>query len=135
MTTPIIPDFILSLFQNEVNKIVQSEIKRLCEMYSLNFEEVKGKMGLVELNTTEFPEIRIMKKSEKIAPKDERCIARMLHELEVKQCSRKQKEDGLCGKHFALKANNKLKYGTIKDPLPDELRPEVLNEKKITKIY
>lgn len=136
MTTPILPEFVLRLFQNEVTKIVHAEVKRVCELYELNYEEVIQKLGHVELETTEHPGFRIMKKKEKVAPKEVRCIARMLHDLEVKQCTRRHCEDSnLCTRHHNMRANNRLKYGTMNDPLPDELRPEVLNEKKKSTIY
>jgi hypothetical protein len=135
MTTPIIPEFILKLFQEQVSDIVQKEIKKVCELYKLDFDEVILKLGHVEINTTETPGFRIMKKRETFAPKEVRCTARMLHDLEIKQCSRHKTKTGLCTKHDEMFKNNRLKYGTINDPLPDELRPEVLNEKKKTKSY
>lgn len=130
MTTPIIPDFILKLFQGEVDKIVQKEIQKVCELYHLNYEEVKTKLGHVELKTTETNGFRIMKKNETFAPSEIRCMARMLHDLEIKQCSKRRSVGAYCKKH--AKHN---KYGNINDPIPDELRPEVLNEKKKSKIY
>jgi DUF438 domain-containing protein len=136
MTTPILPEFVLHLFQHEVTKIVNAEVKKVCELYELNYEEVIGKLGQVELETTDHPGFRIMKKNEKIAPKDVRCIARMLHDLEVKQCTRKHCEgSNLCKRHHNMRKDNRLKYGTINDPIPDELRSEVLNEKKKNTIY
>ena len=136
MTTPILPEFVLRLFQNEVSKIVHVEIKKVCELYKLDYEEVLGKLGQVELETTDHPGFRIMKKNEKVAPKEVRCIARMLHDLEVKQCTRKHCEgSSLCKRHHSMHKDNRLKYGTVNDPLPDELRPEVLNEKKKNTIY
>lgn len=136
MTTPILPEFVLKLFQDEVNKIVQKEIKRLCDLYKIDYQEAKSKMGVIELKTTEHPGFRILKKKEKIVDKDCRCLARMLHDLEVKQCSRQtSNQSKLCGIHANMKNKGRLKYGLVTDPLPDELRPEVLNEKKLTKIY
>lgn len=136
MTTPILPEFVLQLFQCEVTKVVHAEIKRVCELYNLDFEEVAQRLGHVELQTTEHPGFRIMKKNEKIAPKEVRCVARMLHDLEVKQCTRARCEGSeLCRRHSNMRSGNRLKYGTINDPLPDELRPEVLNEKKKNTIY
>lgn len=135
MTTPILPEFILKLFQNEVNGIVQKEIQKVCDLYKLDYDEVIKKLGHVEINTTDTPGFRIMKKRETFAPKDERCIARMLHDLEIKQCSKHKKDSEFCGRHFNMHKNNKLKYGTINDPIPNELRPEVLNEKKKHNIF
>jgi hypothetical protein len=132
MTAPILPSFILELFTNEVQKIVHKEIAKVCELYDLNIDEVEAKLGRVELHCTETPGFRIMKKRESIAPKEVRCIARMVHDLDVKQCSKKRGSNScFCGKHN--KSN--LKYGTINDPLPDELRPEVMSQKKLNKIY
>ena len=132
MTAPILPSFVLQLFENEVKKIVEREVKKVCELYELNFTEVREKLGLIQVETTDVPGFRIMKKKERFAPPEERCIARMLHDLEIKQCSNHKKKDDLCGLHLSM---GKLKYGTILDPIPDELRPEVLNEKGHTKIY
>lgn len=136
MTTPILPEFVLKLFQDEVNKIVQKQVKRLCVEYEIDYDEALQKLGTLELKTTKHPGFRLLKKNEKITEKDQRCLARMLHDLEVKQCSR-QKGEGceLCGMHAKMKSKGRLKYGTVNDPLPDELRPEVLNEKKLSKIY
>ena len=132
MTTPILPEFILNLFQIEVQSIVEKELKRMCKLYDIDFEEARKKLGYVDMNVTETPGFRLMKKREKFAPMENRCQARMLHDLEIKQCSRHKCEDSeLCKKHL----NMKLKYGLINDPIPDELRPEVLNEKKKNNIY
>lgn len=135
MTTPIIPEFVLQLFEKEINKIVQSEIKRVCDHYTLNFEEVTTKLGRVSITSTETPGFRLMKKKEKFAPDDQRCCVRMLHDLEVKQCSRSRSQGDMCTLHYNMRKNNRLRYGTIHDPLPDELRPEVLNEKRKKSIY
>lgn len=136
MTTPILPEFILKLFQNEVNNIVQTEIKKVCELYQLNFDEVIQKLGHIEIKTTEHPGFQIIKKKKNIVSKEKRCLARLLCDLEIKQCSKPKIEDcDFCGLHMRLNEENKLKYGKINDPLPDELRPEILNEKKLNKIY
>ena len=137
MTTPVLPEFILKLFQNEINKIVKGEIVKVCKIYELDYEEVKTKLKHVELDMTDTPGFRLFKKHETFAPKHERCQARLLHSLEIKQCSRscKHGDDKLCKKHLQMKENKKLKYGLITDDLPDELRPEVLNEKQIRNIY
>lgn len=136
MTTPILPEFILTLFKNEVQTIVHKEVKKLCDIYNINYEEAKEKLGYVEFDVTETPGFRLMKKHETFAPNEERCQARMLHDLEIKQCSRHKLAEGkLCKKHANMQKNNKLKFGLMDDPLPDELRPEVLNEKKKRTIY
>jgi hypothetical protein len=135
MTTPIIPEFVLKLFENEINKIVQGEIKRVCNHYALSYEDVTKKLGRVSITSTETPGFRLMKKNEKFAPDEQRCCARMLHDLEVKQCSRSKTQADMCTMHNNMRKNNRLRYGTIHDPLPDELRPEVLNEKRKKSIY
>ena len=135
MTSPIIPEFILGLFQTEINNIVKSEIKKVCTLYNLDYDEVITKLKRTEIKTTENAEFYVIKKRNKVADETVRCKARMLRDLEIKQCSYKQCHNNLCGKHNTMHKNNKLKYGLIDDPIPDELRPEVLNEKKKTTIY
>ena len=136
MTTPILPEFVLGLFRDEMQSIVEKEVKRLCDIYGIDFQDAKVKLGYIDLQVTDTPGFRLMKKQEKFAPNEERCQARMLHDLEVKQCSRhKLKDSILCKRHANMQKNNKLKYGIISDPIPDELRPEVLSEKKKKSIY
>lgn len=136
MTSHILPEFILKLFQNEINNIVNGEIKKVCDLYDLDIDEVTQKLGHVKLDMTKTPGFRLIKKNEKFAETEFRCCARMLHDLEVKQCSRPiLGGQNLCTIHHNIKLKGKLKYGLITDPIPDELRPEVLAEKNKTKIY
>jgi hypothetical protein len=123
MTTPILPDFILKLFQNEINTVVHSEIAKICKLYDLDLDEVTEKLGHVKLDVTATPGFRIRKNNnQNIPPKELRCCARMVHDLEVKQCSRnKYGKLTMCRGHDKMKRENKLKYGSIHDPLPDEL--------------
>ena len=136
MTSPILPEFILKLFQNEINTIVKGEITKVCKLYDLDIDEVAERLGHVQIDMTTTPGFRLIRKNESFANKEERCNARMLHDLEVKQCSRPLSCGGqLCKIHNNMRKRNKLKYGLITDPLPDEMRPEVLAEKKKHKIY
>jgi hypothetical protein len=136
MTAPILPEFILKLFQNEINTVVQTEIAKVCKLYDLDLDEVTEKLGNVKLDMTKTPGFRLLHKHETFAPKELRCCARMLHDLEVKQCSRHKFENlTMCRTHYEMKMKNKLKYGSIHDPIPDELRPAVLAEMKKNKIY
>jgi hypothetical protein len=136
MTSPILPEFILKLFQNEINNIVQGEIKKVCDLYDLDIDEVTKKLGHVKLDMTKTPGFRLIKKQEKFAETEIRCCARMLHDLEVKQCSRPNLGgQNLCKIHYKMKLKGNLKYGLFTDPIPDELRPEILAEKNKTKIY
>lgn len=136
MTTPILPEFVLRLFQEEIDKVVKEELQKVCVVYKLDYEDVCKKIGRVELEPTKQPGFRIIKKNETFAPKEVRCAARMLHDLEVKQCSKKRCDcSTLCARHLNMQRNDRLKYGTIDDPLPDELRPEILDEKRKSKIY
>ncbi len=130
MTAPILPEVVLRLFQDEVTKIVACEIKKVCELYKLDYEEVSARINL-QVTTTDVPGFKIVKVQKHPKLTDEnRCLARIFKDLEVTQCSRRRTCGELCKKH-----SKNMKFGTINDPVPDELRPEVLNEKKKTTIY
>ena len=123
MTNPILPEFILQLFQDEIDKIVESKLKQVCELYELDFDEVAEKVGHVRIDMTKTPGFKIIKKYEHI-PTEDRCIARMFTESEIIQCSKKHKDGELCARHSKMRLENTLKYGTINDPLTDELQHE-----------
>lgn len=148
MTSPIVPDFILKLFEKEVSKINLIIVEKICELYKLDIDDVKTKIKK-ELNinfdviSDEIEEIKIVKKHK---PKQEvsennntdLCIARIFlsSQLKVKQCSR-HKLDGqeFCTLHHKLNQENKLKYGTIKEKKPDEISTEKLKRKVKRNIY
>jgi len=136
MTTPIIPDFILKLFQNEINKININLLINFCKLFKVDLEDAKDKLKNelnISLDIDKNEKIKIVKKH-KEAPKEERCCARVYRqkELEVGQCPRKH-ADGcgdFCKRHKKMNDEGRLKYGTISQAIPQELSATVLNKKK-----
>jgi len=133
MTTPIVPDFILELFKNEIKKINLDLLEEICKTYDINIEDAKNKLKdslniNFELNKNE--KIKIVNKQKEL-PTVERCVARLFRkkELEIVQCSRRKKNCEFCKKHEKMYDEDRLKYGTINDDVPEEL-----SEKKLIKI-
>lgn len=130
MTTPMIPEFILTLYENEVRAIVKKVNVAISKEYNLNVIDlnnlVEEKVGLkLAIIPEEFENIKIVKKKCKNIDPEIRCIARIKKDGLFCQCSAKFKEDKICGKHL----KSKMIYGTINDPLPEE------KFKRKTKIY
>ena len=132
MTSPIIPDYILDLFRGEVAKVNITFLKRLCEMYKIDFEEAKQKLAKdlkIPFEITTNEKIVIIKKQKEQDP-ELRCIARLFKkkDLEVMQCTRKKKGGELCGIHQKMFDNDKLKYGLITEEVPEELSERILSK-------
>jgi hypothetical protein len=132
MTTPIIPDFIFQLFENEVQEIVFKVLKNICKEYDLDYEEVK-KFATIKLYT-KLNNIHISKKIDPKHPDDIKCQARMIREMGIKQCCRKKSEGDFCKIHHKCEVNNTLKYGRITDPISKEMQ-DIINKKHKNKIY
>ena len=81
MTTPMIPDYIITLYENEIRKVVRSVLTVVSEDYNLNLKELEAKASNIirlELIPEEFENISITKKKGNIKIDDaNRCIARM----------------------------------------------------------
>lgn len=121
MTTPMIPSFILTLFENEIRAIVLKSNLAISEQYNLNISELNAlteeKVGLIlKIIPEEFENVTIKKtKPRKIIDPYERCIARLKVDGKFCQCTfRFCNDKNLCGKHIKMN----LKFGTINDPLP-----------------
>lgn len=138
MTTPLIPDFVLSLFQNEIIRINSDLLKKTCDIYNIDFEDAKNKLKK-ELHITfqikQNEKIAIVKK-QKIVEPAERCIARVFRkkDIEVLQCTRRKKDCDFCKRHETMFNEKRLKYGTIHEEIPHEISPTVLNKIKKNKI-
>lgn len=123
MTTPMIPDYILRLYENEIRAIVKKTNLAISEKYNLNVEDLntltEEKIGLkLEIIPEEVEVVKITRiKNRKICEPIERCIARVKSNGIFCQCKFRFKDDKLCNKHGKC-AN--LKFGTIQDPLPEE---------------
>jgi hypothetical protein len=133
MTTPIVPDFILELFKNEIKKINLGLLEEMCKTYNIDIEEAKTKLKdslNINFDLNKNEKIKIVNKQKEL-PSEERCIARLFRkkDMEVFQCSRRKKECDFCKKHEKMYDEDRLKYGTINDDIP-----EALSEKKLIKI-
>ena len=131
MTTPIIPEFIVELFANEIYKINLRIVDIICSKYNLNVDDVKQTLEK-DLNisfTINTDNIKLIKKNKygSNTTKENRCEGRVYHkdDNEYVQCSRKRYENtSYCKTH-----NYKQPYGSINHPEPE------LKEKKKQTIY
>lgn len=133
MTAPIVPDFILELFKNEIKKINLGLLEEICKTYDIDINEAKTKLQdslNINFDLNKNEKIKIVNKQKEL-PSEERCIARLFRkkDMEVFQCSRRKKECDFCKKHEKMNDEDRLKYGTINDDVP-----EALSEKKLIKI-
>ena len=139
MTTPIVPDFILLLFQNEINNITTKVLEKVCTLYKLDIEEVKKRLkeeAKVDLAITRNEKIKVVKTQAELAPV-ERCIARVFNrqELCLMQCTRRHGKDyPCCKKHQSMMDKGNLKHGTINEQIPTSF-VERMAKMKITKVY
>lgn len=135
MTTPLIPDFIVSLYQNEVNAIVKRVLKQVVKKYQLPEDEV---LGLAFQKLQIIPEteekIRIIKsKPRKLLESNERCMARVkATDGTYSQCKFRFKdaECKFCKRHQTKPS----KYGSINDN-QDDLFEQPTMVRRIRKIY
>lgn len=133
MTSPILPDVILKLFQLEINSIVEIAVKKLCDEYDIDFEEAKQK---TKINLeVKLDNLHISKKIDPKHPVEIRCQARMCRSHGIQQCSRRKKMDDFCLIHHKSLHNGTLKYGKMTDPIPIELQDNILKHKKKKNIY
>lgn len=126
MTTPLVPDFIAELFAKEVARIQEDVLRRVCDIYGLDLEEVKEDIGM---QPACFGPSRLKVVEKKKAEYGEglgdkhRCVARVFdaQSKTVHRCKRgKQQGCKFCKVHRDMfnKGGGALPMGTIKDPLP-----------------
>jgi hypothetical protein len=160
MTSPIIPDFILKLFEQEVTKVNLSVVEVLCNHFSIDINEAKA---VVEKNCglrfnvigESIEHIKIVKstkpkkvsetKQDKACDSDVKqnianncCDARIFlaNDLVVRQCSRsKLVGSNFCKMHQQKVESGKLKYGTIHEDKPEEISTPKLRSKIKRNIY
>ncbi len=145
MTCPLIPDFVLKMFEKEITNINLKIVQKICELYNLDEQDVKEKLAKdININfsivSEDIEQVKIVKKhTKKNDNKDDLCVARVYipNELFVKQCSRPKCGDDnmFCKLHQRLNQEGKLKYGTIFEDKPDEISTEKLKLKVKKKIY
>jgi hypothetical protein len=124
MTTPLIPDFIVKLFEKEITSINHKILEVICKEYSLDFDKAKQTLQK-ELNinldiiTKDIYNLKISKKRTygKNTPLENRCIGRVYHKHnnEFVQCIRKKQSN--C--NTCLTHSQRCPYGTINEPEPD----------------
>jgi hypothetical protein len=134
MTAPVVPDFILNLFKNEIKKINLTIIENLCKIYNIDIDEAKLKLQdslniNFELNKNE--KLHFTTKQKEL-PTEDRCIARLFikKDIEITQCSRRKKDCDFCKKHKKMNIEGRLKYGTINEEKPSEISDTKLNKIK-----
>lgn len=134
MTAPVVPDFILNLFKNEIKKINLTIIENLCKIYNIDIDEAKLKLQdslniNFELNKNE--KLHFTTKQKEL-PTEDRCIARLFikKNIEITQCSRRKKDCDFCKKHKKMNIEGRLKYGTINEEKPSEISDTKLNKIK-----
>jgi hypothetical protein len=110
MTTPIIPESIIQLFANEINKINEKVVKLISNKYKLNEDEL-NELVRKELNLTIIPEeeqkyklvkAKVNGKNTKL---EDRCEGKVYdkEKQEYRQCIRRKKIDCYCKTHSKKK--------------------------------
>ena len=135
MTTPLIPDFVIGMFENEIRGIIHQVIGIAAEQ-GLDQEKltklVEKRIGLsLKLVTEDTEVVKIIRvKPRKIPSNNERCTARILKNGILCQCSFHQFEmENVCKKHMRRPS----KWGLTTDPpIPT---PADNPLKQYTKIY
>lgn len=123
MTTPLVPSFLLKLFEAELHKVNSKIVDRICELYNLNKKEVHEKLGIMMFTEVDIKDDKKMKivriTPHKEVPKDNRCIARYYNKdnKEVMQCKKLAKMQCFCMSHYNLSRQDYLRYGTIHNPI------------------
>lgn len=139
MTTPVVPDFILTLFQNEINKIAGGILEKVCKLYKLDIDEVKKRLKdemRIDVSISSNERIKVVK-TQAVLPPEERCIARVFHraDLCLIQCSRRHCPNAqFCKRHQKMIDIAPLPYGTVKEPVPKTVVNR-LKKIKVTKVH
>ena len=121
MTAPMIPDYILTLYENEIRKVVKKCIVRISEENDLNVASLESQIADIislEIVSEDFEKVTITKKiaRKKIVSDEERCVARVKRTGVFSQCTRCSASSSmLCKIH-----TKKTPWGQITDPPPEE---------------
>lgn len=123
MTAAVLPDYLLKVLEAEVNSVCWRVVERLCDLYSLDKNEVKSRLDkwmFTELDVKSDEKIKVVKcKPMSTVPVQDRCVARCYNKevKDVTQCSKKAKMCGFCMTHYDLQRQDYLRYGTIHKPI------------------
>lgn len=119
----MIPDYIISLYENEIRKILKKTAEILSKEFEISVSSIttviEQEVGLkLELVSEEFETITITRKKGVTLPDaNDRCLARLKKKGGVlTQCTRPHLESScFCKSHVS-----KHIWGTINDPVPKE---------------
>jgi hypothetical protein len=125
MTSTELPDFVKSIFQNELNKIKINLIKHISKDYSLDENELIKKYTCdLEIINKNLENVQITKKNNYNygITSNNRCCARVYNNGKGARCKRSKNKTELCTLHNnLLEKNGKLKYGLINEPQPKDV--------------
>lgn len=116
MTTPMLPDFIISLFEDELKKIIRNILDHIsteCHIDKQQLEHiVENKLNMPLHVITQYEEvIKIQKiKPRSIPTEENRCIARTYKNGIFDRCMCSKKKGEFCKRHLY-----KHDHGTIHD--------------------
>lgn len=119
----MIPDYVLTLYENEIRKIVKKCIARISDENNLSAADLENQVADIislKIVSEDFEKVTITKKiAKKTVPEEDRCVARMKRQGVFAQCTRcgtcKEDAEGavLCKIH-----TKKTPWGKITDPPP-----------------
>lgn len=136
MTTPLMPDFIADLFNEEIRRVQVKIVDRICDDFGLDKTKVMEKLGFnkgcVKFSGMRFKILKYYDTPYGSVNKKDKCIARIHNASEntLHQCKRSQSCGEFCKTHFDKKNKTGLNWGTIHDPIPD-----IVAKSESTKIY
>jgi hypothetical protein len=119
MTTPLIPDFIVRMFENELRKIIGDIISYVSKEFGIDADilrkQVHRHVGIgIHVVKEDEEVVKIVKLKPRKAPDDVfRCKALIMKNGDVQQCMlQKQTKCDFCKRHRTCPS----KYGVIGDP-------------------
>lgn len=136
MTTPLMPDFIADMFNDEIRRIQEELIDRICREFKLEKAVVMKKMGLdgpcIKFSGMRFKILKYYDTKYGSKKKTDKCIARIHNASEntLHQCKKSRCCGDFCMTHFDKKESTGLNWGTIHDPIPENVKMS-----QSTKIY
>lgn len=117
-----LPKYVLGAFQKEINEIKINLIKKICEDYYLDKDElIEQYICDFELINKNLENVQIIKRHNynSVLKKEDRCTARIYNNGKGSQCKRSKNINNLCTLHNKLlEKNGNLKYGYITAPRP-----------------
>lgn len=117
-----LPKYVLGAFQKEINEIKINLIKKICEDYYLDEDElIEQYICDFELINKNLENVQIIKRHNYnlALKKEDRCTARIYNNGKGSQCKRSKNINNLCTLHNKLlEKNGNLKYGYITEARP-----------------